>query len=155
MHLQSQSHWPVLRVVGTPPYKDSGFMKCLFNMTTFSALLAICAGNSPVTGEFPAQRPATRSVDVYFDLRRNKRLSKQSQGWWFETRRAHYDAIVMGGCNQTLSICLKIQICSVCYVDSPRQRLYFLRNLLNFVFNTIYIRINANKTIFDGKDPVL
>ena len=30
-------------------------------METFSALLAICAGNSPVTGEFPARRPVTRS----------------------------------------------------------------------------------------------
>ena len=50
-----------------------------------SALLAICAGNSPVTGEFPAQRPVTRSFDVFFDLRLNKRLSKQSWGWWFET----------------------------------------------------------------------
>ena len=47
-------------------------------METFSALLAICAGNSPVPGEFPAQRPVTRSFDVYFDLRPNKRLSKQS-----------------------------------------------------------------------------
>ena len=46
-------------------------------METFSALLAICAGNSPVPGEFPAQRPVTRSFDVYFDLRPNKRLSKQ------------------------------------------------------------------------------
>ena len=54
-------------------------------METFSALLAICAGNSPVPGEFPAQRPVTRSFDVYFDLRPNKRLSKQSLGWWFET----------------------------------------------------------------------
>ena len=54
-------------------------------METFSALLAICAGNSPVTGEFPAQRPATQSFDVFFDLRLNKRLSKQSWGWWFET----------------------------------------------------------------------
>ena len=54
-------------------------------METFSALLAICAGNSPVPGEFPAQRPVTRSVDVFFDLRPNKRLSKQSWGWWFET----------------------------------------------------------------------
>ena len=45
-------------------------------MEAFSALLAICAGNSPVTGEFPAQRPVTRSFDVYFDLRLNKRLSK-------------------------------------------------------------------------------
>ena len=52
---------------------------------TFSALLAICAGNSPVTGEFPPQRPVTQSFDVYFDLRVNKRWSKQSWGWWFET----------------------------------------------------------------------
>ena len=54
-------------------------------METFSLLLAICAGNSPVPGEFPTQRPVTRSFDVYFDLRPNKRLSKQSSGWWFET----------------------------------------------------------------------
>ena len=54
-------------------------------METFSALLAICAENSPVPGEFPAQRPATRSFDAFFDLRPNKRLSKQSWGWWSET----------------------------------------------------------------------
>ena len=52
---------------------------------TFSALLAICAGNSPVPGEFLTQRPVTRSFDVFFDVRLNKRLSKQSWGWWFET----------------------------------------------------------------------
>ena len=54
-------------------------------METFSALLAICVGNSPVPGEFPTQRPVTRSFDVYFDLCPNKRLSKQSWGWWLET----------------------------------------------------------------------
>ena len=54
-------------------------------METFSALLAVCAGNSPVSGEFPAQRPVTRSFDVLFDLRLNERLGKQSLGWWFET----------------------------------------------------------------------
>ena len=54
-------------------------------METFSALLAICAGNLPAPGEFPTQRPVTRSFDVYFDLRPNKWLSKQSWGWWFET----------------------------------------------------------------------
>ena len=54
-------------------------------METFSALLAICAGNSPVPGEIPAQRPVKRSFDVYFDLCLNKRLSKQSWGWRFET----------------------------------------------------------------------
>ena len=53
-------------------------------METFSALLAIFAGNSPVPGEFPTQWPVTRSFDVYFDLRPNKRLSKQSSGWWVE-----------------------------------------------------------------------
>ena len=53
-------------------------------METFSALLAICVGNSPVPGEFPAQRPVTRSFDAFFDLRLNKQLSRQSWGWWFE-----------------------------------------------------------------------
>ena len=36
-------------------------------------------------GEYPAQRPETRSFEVFFDLRLNKRLSKQSWDWWFET----------------------------------------------------------------------
>ena len=44
-------------------------------MKTFAALLALCVGNSPVTGEFPAQRPVTRNFDVFFDL--NQRLSKK------------------------------------------------------------------------------
>ena len=44
-------------------------------METFSALLARCAGNSPVIGEFPSQEPVTSSFDVFFDLRLNKRLS--------------------------------------------------------------------------------
>ena len=51
----------------------------------FSALLATCAGKSPVPGEFTAQKPVTRSFNVFFDLRLNKRLSKQWRGWWFET----------------------------------------------------------------------
>ena len=64
-------------------------------METFSALLAICAGNSPASGEFPAQRPMTRSFDVFFDLCLNN-------GGWEDNReagdsrryRAH-DVIVM------------------------------------------------------------
>ena len=42
-------------------------------METFSSLLAICVGNSLVPGEFPAQRPVTRSFDIFFDLHPNKR----------------------------------------------------------------------------------
>ena len=47
-------------------------------METFSALLAICTGNSPVSGEVPAQGPVTRNFDVFLYLRLNKRLGKQS-----------------------------------------------------------------------------
>ena len=61
-------------------------------MKTFSALLAICAGNSPVPGEFPAQRPATRSFGVFFDLIGwvNKREAGDLRRY-----RAHYNVIVM------------------------------------------------------------
>ena len=73
-------------------------------METSSALLAPCAGNSPITGEFPSQRPVTRSFDVFFDLYLNKRFSKQSwiNGWVnnreagdLRRHRGHYDVIVM------------------------------------------------------------
>ena len=45
-------------------------------METFSSLLTIYVGNSPVDGEFPTQRPVTRSFDVSFDLCLNEWLSK-------------------------------------------------------------------------------
>ena len=54
-------------------------------METFFVLLAFCAGNSPVTGEFPAQRPVTRSFYDFFDMCLDKRLSKQSRRRWFKT----------------------------------------------------------------------
>ena len=53
-------------------------------METFSALLALCLGNSLVTVEFPSQTPVTSSFDVFFDLCANKRLTKQSRHWWSE-----------------------------------------------------------------------
>ena len=53
-------------------------------METFSASLALCEGNSPVTGEFPSRRPVMLSFDVFFNLHLNKGLSKQSWGWQFE-----------------------------------------------------------------------
>ena len=63
-------------------------------METFSALLALCVGNSPVNGEFPSQRPVTGSFDVLFDLHLNKRLSKPEAGE-LRRHRAHYGVIVM------------------------------------------------------------
>ena len=53
------------------------FCVCMITSSNESifALLALCAWNSPVPGEFPAQRPVTRSFGVFFDLRLNKLLS--------------------------------------------------------------------------------
>ena len=52
------------------------------------ALLVLCAGNSSVTGQFPSQRPVTRSFDVFFDLRLKKRLSEHNRDT--ETKRSSY-----------------------------------------------------------------
>ena len=58
----------------------------MFRVTGFYAWNSpVTAWNSPVTGEFPSHRPVTRSFDVFFDLRLNKRLSKQPRHQWFET----------------------------------------------------------------------
>ena len=82
-------------------------------METFSALLAICARNSPVPGEFPAQRPVTRSFDVLFDLRPNKCLSKQSLCWWFETPSGSLWRHCNGAiCNSTVTqVTVSLQTC--------------------------------------------
>ena len=68
-----------------PTLSKATFSWWRHQMEIFSALLAICAWNSPASGEFPAQRPVTWSFNVFFDLCLNKRLRKQSWGWWFET----------------------------------------------------------------------
>ena len=65
-------------------------------METFSALLALCVGNSPVTGEFPTQRPVTQSFDVFFDLRLNLNgwVNNREAGD-LRRHRVYYDVIVM------------------------------------------------------------
>ena len=58
-------------------------------METFSALLVFCAGNSPVTGEYPTQRPATRSFDVFFDLRPNNGWVNNREAGDLRRHRVH------------------------------------------------------------------
>ena len=58
-------------------------------METFSTLLALCEGNSQVTGKFPSQRPVMRNFDVFFDLRLNREAGD------LRRHHAHYDVIVM------------------------------------------------------------
>ena len=59
------------------------------------ALLALCAVNSPVTGEFPSQRQVTRSFDIYL-------ISAYINGWLnyretgdFSRHCAHFSVTVM------------------------------------------------------------
>ena len=65
------------------------WQRCKYNMMTssngniFRVTGPLC-GEFTGPGEFPVQRPVTRSFDVFFNLRLNKRLSKQPWGWWFE-----------------------------------------------------------------------
>ena len=81
-----QSSWwgiklgiPKPRVVTTPHAMMTSSNGNIFRIT------GLCAGNSPVTGEFPSQRPVARSFDVFFDLRLNKQLRKQSRHRLFDT----------------------------------------------------------------------
>ena len=60
------------------------YMMTSSNGNIFRVTDPLC-GEFTGPGEFPAQRPVTRSFDVFFDLRLNQRLSKQPWDWWFET----------------------------------------------------------------------
>ena len=95
-------------------------------METLSTLLANCAGNSPVHGEFPTQRPVTRAL--IFSL---KRLSKQSWGWWFETLShplwRHRNELTSGSWHDetknenhpSIFSNLPVIITTECFVDTP------------------------------------
>ena len=93
---QGQKLWLLMpQLLGPPPQQ---FLCCCLHaglsgipwqttwwrhqLETFSALLALCAGNSPVTGELSSQRPVTRSFDIWSLI---CAWNKQPWGWWFET----------------------------------------------------------------------
>ena len=78
-------------------------------MKTFSALLALCAGNSPVTGEFPEQRPVTRNFDVSFHLRMNKHLSNNREAVDLRRHGDHYDITVMY-CLVCVCVCVCVRV---------------------------------------------
>ena len=118
-------------------------------METLSALLALCAGNSPVPGEFLAQRPVTRSSDIFYDLRLIKRLSKQYWSWWFETpsrplwrhsNELHTDKVAICDCHnlwpcrvsqfmtQSVAICDNVKICILTtHIYSISKNILFIR----------------------------
>ena len=61
------SYYPLKGQVLRDIYLSAATQMCPLwrhQMETFFALLAICAGNTPASGEFSAQRPVTRSFDA-------------------------------------------------------------------------------------------
>ena len=109
----------------------------------FSALLAICAGNSPVPGKFPVQRPVTRSFDVFFDLRLSKRLSKQWRGWWFEThspplwRHSNVFIYINGYQERTCMCCIWLH--QTVWFNFTKIHFYFLSILKIKVVQVVHI----------------
>ena len=70
------------------------------NMMTSSngsifCVTGLCAGNSPVTGEFPAKRPVTRNFDVSLICVWINGCVNNHEAGDFRRHRAHYDVIVM------------------------------------------------------------
>ena len=87
---QYHVEWPVKRFLSLSLWfhRADGVRHPYYIMTSsngnISALGSLYEGNPPMTGGFPSQRPVTRSFDIFFNLRTNKQLSKQSRRRWFE-----------------------------------------------------------------------
>ena len=82
-------------------------------METISALLAICADNSPVIGDFPTQRQVTRSFEVFVDLRLNKGWVNTGEAGDLRRHRVHYDVTLMA---KNTNI-LKCEIVAFLYIN--------------------------------------
>ena len=125
----------------------------VIKMETFSALVALCAGNPPVPGEFPAQRPVTRSFGAFFHLRLNKRLNKQSWGWWFEapSRPLWCHCNMKGGVRAQMACSDKEKnyniILSFGYGDMTNDGYHF--------HSPFMINIRANSTINQLRNKIL
>ena len=110
-----------------------------------SSVTGHCARNSPVAGEFPAQRPVTRSFDGFSDLCLNKRLSKNGEAGDLRRHRAHYHLAVMSIRNMSLNLNLQPQfpgtnelgsLCEVTFLE----RSYNIKNYteINQKYNKKY-----------------
>ena len=107
-------------------------------METFYALLALCAGNSPVSGEFSSEMPVTRSFDVFCDLRLNTRLNKQSRH-----RRS-----------ETPSRSLWRHSNDISYMVSSLYNLYVSISMYVFWFIKTNIQMISNTTMKNEKNVI-
>ena len=106
-------------------------------METFSTLLTICASNSPVTGEFPAQRPVTRSFDVFFDLRLNGWVNNRKAGD-LKCHRTHYDVTVMKWSRYNENQLLFFTLCHCNGNDNNSQFHFSLLHWFNINTDSIF-----------------
>ena len=113
------------RPISDPGPRSSWASTCLpwwcNQMEKYSTLLALCVGNSPVTGEFPSQRPVMQSFDAFFDLRMNKRLIKHSISWWFGMLSCPFGCLHLGQWPMTYLMTLSDWTMS-CQPWPPRAR---------------------------------
>ena len=112
-------------------------------METFSALLTICAGNSVVTGEFPAQRPVTRTFDVFFDLHMKNGWVNTSEAGDLRRNLAHYEVTVMVWQKRSRLVWLLSYI--LCNLHHWLQMIYF-------IFTPSYVYISFLKEPTDVSD---
>ena len=102
-----------------------GFMMTSSNENIYRVTGHLC-GEFTGPGEFPTQRPVTRSFDVYFDLRPNKWLSKQSWGWWFETLSCslwRHRNVYKQGISEYVCVCARRYTrCKMSYQSKPSTR---------------------------------
>ena len=103
-------------------------------METFSAILALCAGNSSVTDEFPSQRPVARSFDGFFYLRPNKpSLSKPS--------------VIRGAIASIMtSLWWKMRYMSLNYIMTIHSIYWIMANVSDYIL--FYLHYNVLKLIF-------
>ena len=94
-HIECYLELPTARVSGASYTYIfiSGFMMTSSKWKIFR-LLAICAGKSPVSGEFPEQRPVTRCLGVFLSTPEKCRV-KNGEAGDLGRHHAHYDVIVM------------------------------------------------------------
>ena len=106
-------------------------------------LLALCVGNSPVTGGFPSQRPVTRNLDVFVDLRLNKWLNKQSRRRWFETP-SHWLWLccnvqeIQYGCQLVTGLTITFEIN---FMDSNMIAWFLI--LKDFMISNVFLKFSA------------
>ena len=114
-------------------------------MEAFSTLLSLCAGNSPATVNSPHRGQWRGTLMFFFDLRRNKRLSKQPWGWWFKTpswslwRQCNEQNVLL----TLTSMCLYIYIYayrSICFIYIYLYACVYVLFLFYLIDFIIYVR---------------